>query len=832
MCASYADTLIAVKAALDEQGIPIKHFLLDSWWYGEGWNKGAALWEDTPTCTGNDTSATPAAYPADTFPLGLAKFRDTVGAGMAIWAHNGLWTSDSPYRQTYPFASGEAEGPPQGRELWDHLFKVNREWGLSTIKQDHVRQQVDATRSAYTNVSVLKNWMQGMGEGAASNNVSVLYCCAEPNIHMNGVTVPAAYAVRSSPDYVWGAGSAAIQLPTVQWAIGPDAAFHWNGLGLLPYKDTFISNVTSSQRSGRSWTSDESNWPSFSGYHETNAATHALMALLSMAHVTFSDAVGETNKTLVMQLIRSDGMLLKPDRPATAIDAQFQAMLFGSWPGQHEGPGGAGSLFTMPCDQHDAMQRFVYTCTHGPYRCIVELAPNATNSTGAKTGAGSAGANTAGGGRGRGYGHGKGKGKGDGCLAVISGCNSSSEGAPQPTAEVGAKVALVDNAGGLACGEATTGGCGVRGQWWQLTRNEHAPRGGGQVAIRSGLNTSKGEPLCVQLGDGGAKLQVCDTGVAPQGWLVNSKAQQGGPFSFYTTEHDDTNCLTAAADLAGGVPSRGAFAFESGEDAARLADEIFPRTRPGDAHQLTDQYRSAYTTSAGLMRSIQERQAAQRKQQRRRQQCGKSGGGGGGGGGGLGAPQGPLGEVYSTHATVGGSTWRYVVGVQLAADYNVTRHDLALGNDPSTGTGEYVSYRYDASAPGFRPPSTEDLVAAAAGRVLTLKAGTEEMCKTAPDFGVTTRCFPFELFAVAPVASNGWVLTGETGKFIPVSNQRLASVDALPRSAGGGFSVSIKGEPGESVEIGAADTHAGGLVAYAKVVVGADGTATLTVGTK
>jgi len=45
----------------------------------------------------------------------------------------------------------------------------------------------------------------------------VLYCCAEPNIHMNGVTVPAAYAVRSSPDYVWGPSGkkgAPIELPT------------------------------------------------------------------------------------------------------------------------------------------------------------------------------------------------------------------------------------------------------------------------------------------------------------------------------------------------------------------------------------------------------------------------------------------------------------------------------------------------------------------------------------------------------------------------------------------------------------------------------------------
>ena len=37
------------------------------------------------------------------------------------------------------------------------------------------------------------------------------------------------------------------------------------------------------------------------------------MALLSMAHVTVSDAVGQTN-TLVRQLIRADGVLLKADR--------------------------------------------------------------------------------------------------------------------------------------------------------------------------------------------------------------------------------------------------------------------------------------------------------------------------------------------------------------------------------------------------------------------------------------------------------------------------------------------------------------------------------------
>ena len=101
VCGSYADTLLAVNSALKKQGIPIKHYLLDSWWYGEGWNGGASLWEDVPTCTGNDTSLAPNAYPADTFPKGLKEFHKQVGLEKSIWVHNGFWSPTSPYRKPH-----------------------------------------------------------------------------------------------------------------------------------------------------------------------------------------------------------------------------------------------------------------------------------------------------------------------------------------------------------------------------------------------------------------------------------------------------------------------------------------------------------------------------------------------------------------------------------------------------------------------------------------------------------------------------------------------------------------------------------------------------------
>ena len=91
----------------------------------------------------------PAAYPADSFPQGLKRFRETVGADKVIWVHNGLWTDKSPYRKQYPFADNDPMGPPQGPALWNHVFSENKKWGLTTIKQDHLKQQVDATETAY-----------------------------------------------------------------------------------------------------------------------------------------------------------------------------------------------------------------------------------------------------------------------------------------------------------------------------------------------------------------------------------------------------------------------------------------------------------------------------------------------------------------------------------------------------------------------------------------------------------------------------------------------------------------------------------------------------------
>ena len=83
---------------------------------------------------------------------------------------------------------------------------------------------------------------------------------------------------------------------------------------------------------------------------------------------------------------------------------------------------------------------------------------------------------------------------------------------------------------------------------------------------------------------------------------------------------------------------------------------------------------------------------------------------------------------------------------------------------------------------------------------------------------------------MAPVQSNGWILTGEVGKIVPVSNARISSVEAM---AAGGLKVGLKGAAGEVVAMGGAKVDGAGQPqspVYSTVTIGPDGTADLHVG--
>jgi len=131
--------------------------------------------------------------------------------------------------------SGSGCEIPQGEALWERLFQKNKEWGLRSIKQDHISEN-----GVFSNkIEAWAEWFDGMGAAAQRHGITIMYCMAFAPVLLNSVTVAAADSTRASPDYIVGHG----EETNGQWAIGYDAMWHW-ALALRPYKDTFYSNST------------------------------------------------------------------------------------------------------------------------------------------------------------------------------------------------------------------------------------------------------------------------------------------------------------------------------------------------------------------------------------------------------------------------------------------------------------------------------------------------------------------------------------------------------------------------------------------------------------
>eukprot|EP00936_MAST-01D_sp_MAST-1D-sp1_P001500 g1500.t1 len=713
-CSSYQDTLEAVHDALVAQRVPYKHMLLDSWWYGENIYGGASLWED-------------AAFVRNiSFPRGLRAFWQRIGTDKTIWAHNGKW-SKTPYAQNYSFTPDASL--PQGDSLWQHLFSANHQgWGLGTIKQDHMGENIGACKTSYSNVSVLNSWLGGMAQAATDNGVGVLYCCAPPSVHMFGATVQAAYAVRASPDYVWQANGRVLKLPQVQWALGPDNAFHYLANGLLPYKDTFFSNTTMAQT--RPAGTDKSQWPPFYEYYESDPSTHALMALLSMGPVTFSDAVGATNRTLVMQTCRQDGVLLKPDRPATALDAQFNAMLFGQWPGEPPAPTpGHGTLAAAPCVPGDASQAWSYD----PHTGTLSLADDAHSD-----------------------------GRPNGCINIAS-CSTDD----------GADVRLYNNSAGCGAGPGT---CKDQNELWNIT---------------AGSIVSRWNNKCLAADERGARVLSCDSSDASQRWVYSP----GGGTITAAAQGNGDMCLTggrlaplvAVADAGVARPQLPQLdALSALDDAAALAEATAG---------LSASYSNSTRVSAIFMaslarRSLRQHRAAcrsgttqKRKTLVRRagsdEECDMDR---------LAAPQGPLGEAYSTHSTVGSETWFYAIGVQIARDLELRPGHLVASAAAKNRTYVRVAWQDPA---GFRPVARADILPFDDANPIVLSANPKSAVGHRPG-----SLYAAQLHVIAPVLQNGWAVVGEAAKFLPISSQRLVDVDD---SSATGIEVTVVGSPGESV---------------------------------
>jgi hypothetical protein len=134
--------------------------------------------------------------------------------------------------------------------------------------------------------------------------------------------------------------------------IARNSLFPW-ALGIRPYKDAFLSgpqrwdNTTCFSRphTGPAGGGATVVYPEWYDLQEAFPELQALVSALLAGPVAVCDGIGDTDASLVRRLARTDGALLKPDRPMVPLDAVWARDCFGK-----EGPQGelATTHTTLP----------------------------------------------------------------------------------------------------------------------------------------------------------------------------------------------------------------------------------------------------------------------------------------------------------------------------------------------------------------------------------------------------------------------------------------------------------------------------------------------------
>ncbi|XP_067662761.1 uncharacterized protein [Haliotis asinina] len=293
---NYQDTILDVATAIKETGIPFRYLQFDSWWYYKGVGDGVKTWESTP----------------EVFPNGMQWLYNKTG--LPISAHNRYWASDTTYaRQNggkYYFLIENNKALPNDQTFWDDLISNGRKWGLLTYEQDWLNVEFAGVPSLTYDAYLGETWLNQMGRGAAKNGVTIQYCMANSRHLLQGISIPAVTQARASNDYHPG---------TQQWRIGVTSVFAW-AIGITPFKDNF-------------WTTTVQPGSPYKGATEPYTELNALVATLSTGPVGPSDMIGKFNKTIIMRSVNSDGLILKPSRPATAIDNMIRRLAWADFDG-------------------------------------------------------------------------------------------------------------------------------------------------------------------------------------------------------------------------------------------------------------------------------------------------------------------------------------------------------------------------------------------------------------------------------------------------------------------------------------------------------------------
>eukprot|EP01097_Dermamoeba_algensis_P005805 TRINITY_DN3665_c0_g1_i2.p1 TRINITY_DN3665_c0_g1~~TRINITY_DN3665_c0_g1_i2.p1 ORF type:complete len:806 (+),score=207.33 TRINITY_DN3665_c0_g1_i2:122-2539(+) len=286
---NYEDTLLDLDRRLTEEyKLPIRYWQLDSWWYPKGINDGVTLWEST----------------ADIFPHGMGYVHDHLlgNKTKSFVLHNRYFAPDNDYIKDFPFAIEEQYALPLTVDLFKYIMKKAKSWGMSIYEQDWLSTTYLSMKSTKNSTETSRQWMLNMDRAATSLDQTILLCMPLPRHLLQSLECPSMVYSRVSNDYNPGLQR--------NWQVNYPSLL-MTSLNLIPFKDDFFSN-----------TKNEVGCP-FPSCVEPRAVFHSILSSLLAGFVAPSDGIDYVVPEVIMPTCRSDGALIKPDRPLTVLDSVF-----------------------------------------------------------------------------------------------------------------------------------------------------------------------------------------------------------------------------------------------------------------------------------------------------------------------------------------------------------------------------------------------------------------------------------------------------------------------------------------------------------------------------
>ncbi len=269
----YEGTLKAVKEDFARNGIPLNYMQLDSWWYPKGnppsWkNAGDGLDKGQYTLSPDPTI----------IPYGLHWLQQMLD-GIPLMTHARWIDPTSPIRQQYTM-SGNVPIDPR---YWDDLAAYLKSNGVMTYEQDWMASWARTDM----NLTDPEAHLDNMARALAKAGITMQYCGQSVSDFLQGSKYGNLTTARVSQD----------GFERTRWDPFLYNSRLASALGIFPFADNVYSSDVKS----------------------------LLLETHSAGLVGVADAIGKVNAANLLQSIRPDGVIVKPDVPIVPMDSTYIA---------------------------------------------------------------------------------------------------------------------------------------------------------------------------------------------------------------------------------------------------------------------------------------------------------------------------------------------------------------------------------------------------------------------------------------------------------------------------------------------------------------------------